>query len=195
MSSSTWHTVTNVALAACWGTFLVVWVVGAIYNARRSPAVRRRGLRSPWIVAGVAIVVVFRLVPNADWNHVTLHSPSARWAGLAILVASTAFTLWARVRLGLMWSSDVVARAGHQLRTDGPYSIVRHPIYTGILGMLLGSALLDGLGRWTFALVAGTALVLFKVRAEERLMSEEFPDDYPQYRRRVPALVPLLRRR
>jgi protein-S-isoprenylcysteine O-methyltransferase Ste14 len=94
-----------------------------------------------------------------------------------------------------MWSSYVVAREGHELRTDGPYGIVRHPIYAGILCMLLGSAMLDGFGLWTLALIGGGALVLLRVRAEERLLSDVFPDDYERYRRRVPALIPLMRRR
>jgi protein-S-isoprenylcysteine O-methyltransferase Ste14 len=86
------------------------------------------------------------------------------------------------------------AREGHELRTDGPYGIVRHPIYAGILGMPLGSAMLDGFGHWTLALIGGGLLVLLRVRSEERLMTEVFRDEYEGYRRRVPALIPLSRR-
>jgi protein-S-isoprenylcysteine O-methyltransferase Ste14 len=118
-----------------------------------------------------------------------------RLPGLVLLIAATAFTIWARLSLGTMWSANVVAKEGHELRTDGPYGIVRHPIYAGILGMLLGSAMLDGFGVWTLALIGGGALVLLKVRAEEGLMSDVFPSDYERYRRRVPALIPSLRRR
>lgn len=196
MSASSWHTVANVAIIACWGVFAGVWVIGAVYNARRSPAVRTRTMgRVRWLIAGAATWAAIRLVPGSDWDRVSVDSGWIRWLGLVILVASTAFILRARFSLGLMWSSDVVAREGHELRTDGPYGIVRHPIYTGLLGMLLGSALLDGLGRWTLALVLGGAVVLFKVRAEERLMDEVFPGEYERYRRRVPALVPHFRRR
>jgi hypothetical protein len=70
------------------------------------------------------------------------------------------------------------AREGHELRTDGPYGIVRHPIYAGILGMPLGSAILDGFGQWTLALIGGGLLVLLRVRSEERLMTEVFRDEY-----------------
>jgi protein-S-isoprenylcysteine O-methyltransferase Ste14 len=92
-------------------------------------------------------------------------------------------------------SSSVVARAGHELRTDGPYAIVRHPIYTGVLGMLLGTTLLNGFGRWAVALAGGLVLVWVKARAEERLLVEVFPREYERYRQRTPGLVPLLRRR
>jgi protein-S-isoprenylcysteine O-methyltransferase Ste14 len=196
VSASTWHTVAGIAIAACWGVFASVWIIGAVYNARRSPAVRTRTMgRAQWLVAAAATWAAIRLVPAADWDRVSIDAGWVRWLGLVILVASTAFILRARFSLGLMWSADVVAREGHQLRTDGPYAVVRHPIYAGLLGMLLGSALLDGLGPWTLALVLGGAMVLVKVRAEERLMAEVFPGEYERYRRRVPALVPHLRRR
>lgn len=196
MGRVSWDTLAAVATAACWGVFVAVWIGGAIYNAARAPAVRRRALGRGPVVAGiVAVVVVVWLVPAADWNRLSVDSPWLRWTGLAILLVSTAFAIWARARLGTMWSPDAVAKVGHELRTDGPYGIVRHPIYTAILGMLLGSALLNGFGQWTLALLAGVVLVEVKIRTEERLMSQEFPQAYARYRERVPALVPRLRRR
>jgi len=195
MTASTWHTVANTAYIVCWGAFAIVWILGTVYNARHSPAVRKRTLGDArWIVPAVVVWVGLRFVPDSDWNHVAVQSQWIRWPGLVLLVVSTVFTIWARFSLGTMWSSSVVARVGHELRTDGPYGIVRHPIYTGLLGMVLGSALLDGLGRWTLALVAAAVVIFVKLRAEERLMTELFPSEYPRYRRRVPALVPLTKR-
>jgi protein-S-isoprenylcysteine O-methyltransferase Ste14 len=180
----------------CWGTFALVWVAGALYNARHAPAVRRRTLgNAQWIHGGAAAWAVLRLVPGSDWDRLSLHTSWIRWPGFVLLVAATGFTLWSRFSLGTMWSSDVVAREGHELRTDGPYGVVRHPIYTGLLGMLLGSAMVDGFGLWTLALIGGGTLLLLKVRAEERLLKDVFPGDYDRYRRRVPALIPLTRRR
>lgn len=196
MSTSTWNTVADVGIGVCWGAFAIVWVVGALYNARRAPAVRKRTRGSVQLLVGAAAAwAALRLVPGSDWDRLSIHASWIRWPGLALLVAATIFTIWSRLSLGTMWSSYVVAREGHELRTDGPYGIVRHPIYAGILCMLLGSAMLDGFGLWTLALIGGGALVLFRVRAEERLMSDVFPDDYERYRRRVPALIPLMRRR
>jgi protein-S-isoprenylcysteine O-methyltransferase Ste14 len=195
MSASTWHTLADVAIGACWGAFAVVWIVGAVHNARHAPAVRTRSMgHVRWLLVAVAAWVLLRFVPGSDWDRVSVQASWVRWPGLVLLVASTVFTIWARLSLGTMWSSTVVAREGHELRTDGPYAIVRHPIYAGILGMLLGSALLDGFGNWTLALIGGGLLVLLRVRAEERLMAEVFQDEYERYRRRVPALIPLSRR-
>jgi len=196
MGKVDWSTFAAVVTAVCWGVFVVVWVAGAIYNASRGPAVRTRTLgRAPVVIGVAAVVVVLRVVPQDFWDRLSVDSPWLRWPGLVILLLATAFAIWARVRLGTMWSADVVAKVGHELRTDGPYGIVRHPIYTGILGMLLGSALLNGLGRWTIALVGGAVLVEVKIRMEERLLARQFPREYAQYRQRVPALVPRLRKR
>jgi protein-S-isoprenylcysteine O-methyltransferase Ste14 len=196
MSGSTWHTVADVGIGVCWGAFGLVWVVGAVYNARHAAAVTTRTMRNvQWLVGAVIVWVALWLVPGSDWDRLSVHAYWIRWPGLAVLVAATMFTIWSRLSLGTMWSSDVVAREGHELRTDGPYGLVRHPIYAGILGMLLGSAMLDGFGRWTIALIGGGVLVLLKVQAEERPLSAVFPDEHEQYRRRVPAFVPLTRRR
>jgi protein-S-isoprenylcysteine O-methyltransferase Ste14 len=191
--------------ALCWVTVVSVWIVGAAYSAahdRRPRTPLRTRLRDrdrpPGIVrvafVACAVVVVAgqlfaqELIVNIAW---------IRAFGLALLAASTAFTLWARFALGASWS--VAPRVGEdrRLRTTGPYGITRHPIYTGILGMLLGSAMVGGIGVW-IAIVA-VALIAFevKIRMEEELLVASFPDEYPDYRRRVPQLVPglnLLRR-
>ena len=93
-----------------------------------------------------------------------------------------------------MWSaSPTMLRANHELRTDGPYAITRHPIYTDLLGMLLGTVLLNGLGVSLALLVVGAAVLVTRIPIEERLMSKTFPDEYARYRERVPRLVPSLR--
>jgi protein-S-isoprenylcysteine O-methyltransferase Ste14 len=145
------------------------------------------------VIAGAIIFAIFRLVPTHTWRSLELHSPWATGIGLGILLASTAFTLWARVALGTMWTLDAVVKEGHALRTDGPYGITRHPIYTGILGMLLGSLLLAGVGRSLLLLPVGLVLFEVKLHVEEALMLATFPDEYPRYRQRVPQLIPGLR--
>jgi protein-S-isoprenylcysteine O-methyltransferase Ste14 len=110
--------------------------------------------------------------------------------GLAVLAASTVFTLWARFSLGTSWSVAPKVQGDHQLRTHGPYAVTRHPIYTGLLGMLLGATLLSGIGQWIVLFPVGLTLFEVKIRMEEHLMLATFPDKYPRYRRQVPQLVP-----
>ena len=119
-----------------------------------------------------------------------MDSPWIQVPGMALLLSATAFTLWARVELGTMWSSMVVTKTDHALRTRGPYAITRHPIYTGLLGMLLGTALIDDLGRAAVVFVLAVIYIAWKSRAEERLLTGIFPE-YERYRRRVPRLIPM----
>lgn len=194
-----WKTLSTVAIGGCWGLFCLVWVIGAAYNALRAPAVRQRSTPAyAWLVGAVGAVgawVIFRVVPTADWSSLRVQAAWPAAIGLPILLAATAFTLWARAVLGTMWTSSAVAKDAHVLHTDGPYAITRHPIYTGILGMLLGTALASGLGRWLAVVVLGVVWIEVKVYAEERLLTTVFGEDYQRYRRRVPQLIPGLRGR
>jgi protein-S-isoprenylcysteine O-methyltransferase Ste14 len=183
-----------VSIAVCWFAFVAVWLFAASYNDARAPAERQRSWYGTGVLPVVIISAVVRLaVPHADWRPVTFYAPWARFLGLAMLLAATALTLWARFELGLMWSAVPAVKEGHQLRTGGPYAITRHPIYTGLLGMMLGTLLVAGAGPWIVPFPVASILVEFKIRIEERFMTAEFPDEYPRYRKRVPQLVPGLR--
>jgi protein-S-isoprenylcysteine O-methyltransferase Ste14 len=180
------------ALVACWGSLALIWLVGAIYW-QQAPAERIKrwsGSIGPigWAIATVA----FTVVPRADWGSLEVHTLWIRLAGLAILLAATAFAVWARLILGPMWSPASAVKEKHELRTSGPYGVTRHPIYTGKLGMMLGSFLLAG-GPWILPFPIFLLLFQVKIRLEERLMLTEFPDDYSCYRQQVSQLIPGLR--
>jgi protein-S-isoprenylcysteine O-methyltransferase Ste14 len=183
-----------VSIGVCWGVFAVVWLVTAGYNETRAPEVRQRSWYGTGVVPIVVVTLLVRqIVPHGDWSSLTFAAPWARFPGLAILLAATALTLWARFVLGVMWSAVPAVKEGHRLRTSGPYSITRHPIYTGLLGMLLGTMLVAGGGVWVISFPVAVVLIECKIRIEERFMTQEFPDDYPAYRKRVPQLIPGLR--
>jgi protein-S-isoprenylcysteine O-methyltransferase Ste14 len=151
-----------------------------------------------WRLASIVAAGLAYLLARHELHHVTDRSSWIELPGLALLVVSTGFTIWARLSLGRMWSaSPDVVQADHELRTDGPYAITRHPIYTGLAGMLLGTVLLNGLGVTLAFLLVGAVFLATRIPIEERLMSKTFPDEYAQYRERVPRFVPrphLLRR-
>jgi protein-S-isoprenylcysteine O-methyltransferase Ste14 len=183
----------------CWGIVIVTWIAGALYGARESRGRRQSsGNGALWRLGSVvAAVIVYRLARH-DLDRVTDHTLWIEVPGLVLLLASTGFTIWARLRLGRMWSaSPNVLQQHHELRTDGPYAVTRHPIYTGLLGMLLGTVLLNGLGVSLALLLVGAGVLATRIPIEERLMSRTFPDEYARYRKRVPRIVPglqLLRR-
>ena len=89
-----------------------------------------------------------------------------------------------------MWAAVAKIKEGHQLRTEGPYRITRHPIYTGLIGMLLGSLLIGGFGVWVLYFTVGLIAVIVKAMSEERLLKETFGEQYTHYQQRVPGLIP-----
>lgn len=183
-----------VSIAVCWCAFAATWLVAESHNLGRAPEERTRSWFGTAVTPALIIVVVVNLaVPGAEWRSLTFYAPLVRVLGLVILLAATAFTIWARLVLGTMWSGAPAVKQEHQLRTSGPYSVTRHPIYTGMLGMLLGCLLVTGGGRWIVPFPVFLVLLEIKLHIEERLMQAEFPDDYPRYRQRVPQLVPGLK--
>jgi protein-S-isoprenylcysteine O-methyltransferase Ste14 len=181
---------------ACWGVVVATWIAGAAVGARPSRG-RRLGSRSGvlWQIGVVAAALLVYRLARPDLARATDRSVWIELPGLVLLVASTAFTLWARVELGRMWSaSPDMLRADHVLRTDGPYAITRHPIYTGLLGMLVRTALLNGLGLSLGLPVVGVAFLIPRIPVEERLMIQTFPEEYARYRDRVPRLLPGIHR-
>jgi protein-S-isoprenylcysteine O-methyltransferase Ste14 len=192
------HVLAEVGIAVCVGVVVVVWVAGALYNAlstlhnaSHAPRERTRSQSgSPALIVVAVVCVGLAIVGRSHFDGLAAGALWVRVLGLAVLVASTLFTLWARFSLGTSWSVAPRVKGDHQLRTRGPYAVTRHPIYTGVLGMLLGATLLSGIGQWI--VLFPVALIVFevKIRMEEHLMLATFPEEYPRYRRKVPQLVP-----
>jgi protein-S-isoprenylcysteine O-methyltransferase Ste14 len=186
---------TEWTVLGCWLLFVAIWLIGWIYNLVRAPKIELRRLSPKVVLGAVAVYAISWLIPGRVWDALWIDNPTLREAGVALVVAGTAFALWGRAALGTMWSGTPVRRAGHQLRTTGPFALVRHPIYTGFLTMLIGTALACGLGSYVGPVIAGALALFFKIRDEERLMCDAFGAQYDAYRERVPALVPIPRPR
>ena len=123
------------------------------------------------------------VIPHTNW---------ARVAGAVICVFGLWVTIWARRTLAGNWSSDVTFKQGHELIRTGPYRFVRHPIYTGLLVMCLGTAVEIGQLRCWLGLIVVFVGFWIKLSQEEQLLMRHFPDEYPLYRKQVKALVPWL---
>jgi protein-S-isoprenylcysteine O-methyltransferase Ste14 len=177
----------------CWGVFILVWIVGAIYNAYKAPATLQKHFRYDWLIVAVVSWLIMHYVPHRYWAFMTAHMFWLQVCGAALLVVSTLFTLWARWELGKMWASIAAIKEHHKLVTDGPYRITRHPIYSGILGMMLGSAFSTGEGSLFLVFVAILLVFLNRIRIEEQLMTRTFGVQYVQYKKRVPQLIPGLK--
>jgi protein-S-isoprenylcysteine O-methyltransferase Ste14 len=175
-----------------WLAWLLSWVISALSTktTRRRESHGSRLSHVVPLLIGVALIVWPR-VPS-DWLSLPLlpHRPLTSAVGLALLVLGLAFTVWARLHLGRNWSGTVTLKEGHELIRSGPYAYVRHPIYTGLLVALLGSAVACGELRAMIGLGVVAGAFIRKLRIEERLMREIFPGQYQRYCAQVPALVP-----
>ncbi|HMD77908.1 MAG TPA: isoprenylcysteine carboxylmethyltransferase family protein [Terracidiphilus sp.] len=182
------------ALAGVWTVWGIVWLVAAAFAKRtvRSQAMTQRlPLATMTFSSGVLLGsgwfrhswLALRFVPELSWVEAT---------GLALAALGCGFSVWARLTLGANWSGRVTVKADHELIVSGPYALTRHPIYTGILIGVAGTALAIGEWRCVVAFFLLLIAFLLKIRVEEQLMTQTFPATYPEYRRRVKALVPWL---
>jgi protein-S-isoprenylcysteine O-methyltransferase Ste14 len=179
---------------------LALWIIGALYwvlAAQSAKPVRRR---APvlWRLAflGQAAVTAVLLGPHsfAGWlgAQVIGGGWTRFWIAASIVTAGLALAIWARRTLAGNWSGAITVKEGHELVRSGPYRRVRHPIYSGVLLMMLGTALASGRTQGLIALVIALITLYVKARVEEHWMESEFPTQYADYRKSSWSLIPLL---
>jgi protein-S-isoprenylcysteine O-methyltransferase Ste14 len=181
--------------------FPALWTAWALYwwltsrdvkeTLRREPLLSRALHLGPMLAAAAILwsprigvePLDTRFMPWAPWTFT---------AGALLTIGGLAFAVWARRHIGRNWSAIVTLKQDHELVTSGPYALVRHPIYTGLLSGFLGSAIALGQWRGLLAVAVVYLALLRKYRLEERWMRERFGIAYDAYRARVKALVPFL---
>ena len=181
-------------LAALWLGWLAYWLVAArnVKVASRREALATFLLNRIFVIIGALLLIVPRQ-PLHWLNERFVPSTLAMyWLGFLIVAGGLTFAVWARVHLGRNWSTTVTLKQDHELIRTGPYGVVRHPIYTGLLLALLGTAVAIGEWRGLMAFVSFTLGLLIKIKAEERFMNETFGERYARYRCVVPALIPFI---
>ena len=185
-------TFTHIAILA-WAILCLVWLPGSL--------VKKRSLRTPRIGAQLVVTMLiaasFALLFGAartSFNPRLLAAPAWLAAcGDALCWAAVLFAIWARVTLGRNWSGAVASlQEEHELVQSGPYAVVRHPIYAGVLCAMLGTALTIGTVAGYLAVVLAFVAFLMRIGIEEELMAAEFPRSYPAYRKRTSALLPAI---
>jgi protein-S-isoprenylcysteine O-methyltransferase Ste14 len=187
-------TVAAQIVQGCWITFAVVWLVAAFARKRsvyREPVSQR--LRYALVLAAGYLLLAkgYKLSRPLNLRIIPASDAVAIFAAI-LCVAGLLFCFWARFTLGRNWSGTVTLKEGHELILTGPYRLVRHPIYTGLMTMIVATMILVGH-------VAGIigALIVFagfwmKASYEEAVMVQQFGEEYVAYRRRVKGIVPYL---
>jgi protein-S-isoprenylcysteine O-methyltransferase Ste14 len=177
-----------------WGLYWLASALNTKATVRRESLVSRLMYVLPLMIGGV--LIGWR---GAPWGWLNMRlwprSLATYWIGVAVLALGLLFSVWARVHLGRNWSGEVTVKEGHELINTGPYGYVRHPIYTGLIAAVLGTAIASGTVRAAIGVLIIATSFLFKLRREEAFMRETFPGQYERYSAQVPALIPFTRPR
>ena len=179
---------------AVWILFFLYWQIKAANTKttqRLEPAASRI-LRV--FIFLIAIVILSTTRIPLPWLYLQLWPVGLLpfWLGAAVTIAGLLFAVWARQHLGSNWSRSVTIKQGHELITTGPYAVVRHPIYTGILTGFLGTAIALAQVRGFIGVVLVFLAFWGKLRTEEEWMRSQFGETYAAYAYHTAALVPYL---
>jgi protein-S-isoprenylcysteine O-methyltransferase Ste14 len=183
-------------LVLVWMAWAVSWWAAAVWRDRAAsklPRSRQIGYRALAVAGALLLFGPYRHAYRSEIPLWRTPEP-AGWVCVGGVAAGLAFTWWARLHLGRLWSSSVGSKAQHRVVDTGPYGIVRHPIYTGITFASLATAAMRG----TVGAFAGAAIMtagwIVKARLEEQFLRQQLgAEAYDAYARRVPMLVPFLR--
>lgn len=181
------------AIPALWLAWAGCWLVAAVRvkpTRWREPA-RSRALHVVPVLACVLLLAEPHLWPQIMTARIYPPGRLAPSLGTLLVAIGLGFSIWARWHLGRNWSGLVTLKEGHALVRSGPYRAIRHPIYTGLLLALIGTAMAIGEWRGVLAVLCALAGFLWKIRVEEGRMRATFPE-YEEYRKETAALVPLL---
>ena len=177
-----------------WILFLVYWQIkaGNAKTTQRLEPLASRILRVFIFAIAIALLSTTRI--PLRWLYLELWPIGLWpfWLGAAITIAGILFAVWAREHLGRNWSRSVTIKQDHELITSGPYAVVRHPIYTGILTGFLGMAIAISQVRGFIVFVLIFLVFGVKLRMEEQWMRSQFGETYAAYAHRTAALVPYL---
>lgn len=179
--------VVELVFAVVWAAFWTYWILAARSTKRgRVRWSRELGIR--FVIAAIVLLLI-RL--GAFRNSGLSTAPWRAATGLALLVVGLGFAVWGRRHIGRNWGMPMTERDTPELVTSGPYRLVRHPIYSGILLAAVGTAIgLDW--TWLFAVLLAAVYFIYSASTEERYLAEHFPDTYPAYKRSSTMLVPYL---
>ena len=196
------------AIYISWAIWAASWMIAAFWSNR---TVRRPGGGREWpyrvleLGGFVLLLVPFRNRTAIDYYRgATAHSvfaqrfwilsPDVSWVMAGLAVVGFLFCWWARLHLGRLWSGAITRKEGHHVVATGPYAIVRHPIYTGILLASAATAMVEGTGFAVAAFVLLLAGYWMKARLEERFLRAELgAEAYDAYARKTAMLIPFVR--
>lgn len=180
-------------ITGSWLAFIIYWAYAsrAVKQTASQESKSSRAVHIGWLTLGFGLVFLPLGIGPLGWR-VLPDTKAVALASAVLTVLGVGFAIWARAYLGANWSGTVTLKADHQLIRSGPYAFVRHPIYTGLLVALLGTAMAGGELRGLVALLIVALAYLRKTRIEESYLVQQFGTAYQTYQQQVKALIPLI---
>ena len=171
----------------CWAIFIIYWIV-ASFRVKRTVEKQAGWWRT--LILLIAAAIGFNLIRRGAilWSY----TPTIGIIADIVTLIGLIIMLWARTVLGGNWSTAAALKENHELIQSGPYRYVRHPIYSGLLLMVLGVAIYYGRAAGFIAFVIFFIASWLRARQEEKLLTKHFPEEYPSYKARVKAFIPFV---
>ncbi len=179
------------AIAAAWVVWLVTWILTAGWSARTASH-HDLGAESPSrVLTLAAIVMIMTSYWPMGFGVLWTTPPAIGWAMFAFVCGGLLFTWAARLHLGPLWSATSAPTEDHRIVDTGPYGIVRHPVYAGLLLAAIATAVERGRVEAVAGMAVLIAAVSLRAKLEEHFLRRDLGDEpYSAYRRRVPMLIP-----
>jgi protein-S-isoprenylcysteine O-methyltransferase Ste14 len=179
--------VVDLVVLVGWVAFWVYWLLASA-NSKRGTT--RWGQFAGFRI-GIVLVVLLLLRLRLVQGHAGVTNPWLWGVGLGVFVLGLALAVWARIYIGRNWGMPMSRKDEPELVTTGPYHTIRHPIYSGLILGMIGTAIAVS-WYWVIAVVLMGAYFIYSAVHEERYMAEQFPAAYPDYKRSTKMLVPFI---
>lgn len=185
-----------------WAILWCYWLISA-FHAKKSVHTGSWWFRAFGVRLAVIVIVILAIYTGhgETLGHIVFipfASPASGitkvWIGIVGVVlcaVGVVLAIWARVYLGKNWGMPMTLREKPELVTSGPYKFVRHPIYTGFLLGMFGTALADG-AVWLLILFVSGIYFIYSAKMEEKMMTEQFPNEYLEYKKRTKMVIPFV---
>jgi protein-S-isoprenylcysteine O-methyltransferase Ste14 len=190
-----WHLTganAGTVLGILWGIFGLYWLVSA-FSRKKTKRRESTGQRLVYVVPLIfGLCFLFGAGARHGWLAVRFlpAEPWMEWTGVSLTACGVGIACWARYHLGANWSGTVTLKQGHELIRTGPYRNIRHPIYTGMLLAILGSAVAVGEIRTLLAFVVAAISFYIKARREESFLTQEFGSNFAEHQRQTGMFLP-----
>jgi protein-S-isoprenylcysteine O-methyltransferase Ste14 len=183
----------NTIIILLWVVFLVYWVISMIGVKR---GVGNTLGSDIGFFLFIAVLLWLHSASVFGYNYLQsnpiITNPTIEGIGIALCVLGIALMIWARVYLGRNWGTAMTLKENPELITKGPYALVRHPIYSGMVVALLGSVLAGGTLWFNLFFIGCIGFAYFSANKEEKILTQQFPNEYPAYKKRTKMLVPFV---